>query len=304
MSEDYIKNRIVLFLISLLTAGAFWFYVLNSEPLVIEKRVPVVFLSPPGMAPLTTLPTELNVKIKGSRTFVKSLTFEKEKVFVDLKKYNFNKDTFIVDFDSSMIPLPFGITVLDILPAQVMVSLEKEIKKKVPVIPEYVGEINPNLKLVKKDISPAEFMISGPISVMRKTGAIRTLPLDLTSLDGDQGTIKLSMAPVNPLVKIAERSDITLSYTLRPNKANMTLKNIPIRFLTSRSSFSSRVKNVALDVLISDEEKFETINNSAIKVIAELPNRRGNSQVKLKAELPEGIHLLQIHPESINVSIK
>lgn len=304
MKEDYSKNRILMFFVSLFTASAFWFYVLNSEPLVVEKQVPVVFINPAGLAPLSVLPKTLSVKLKGSRSFVKSLKFDSDKIFVDLKKFNYKKETFVVDFNSSMVPVPFGISVMDISPAQTMVSLEKEIKKKVPVRPEYVGEINPNLKLVKKEIKPSEFMISGPISVMRKIGVLRTLPYDLTTVDGDEGTVKLTMAPTNPLIKIEDRKDVYLNYVFKPNKANMTLKNIPISFLTSRPSFSSRVKKVALDVLVSDEEKIKNLKNSSIKVIAELPGRRGSASVKLKAELPEGVHLLQIHPESINVQIK
>lgn len=304
MKEGSSKNRFFIFLISLLTASTFWFYVLNSEPLVVERQVPVVFLNPPGMASLTVLPKKIDVKLRGSRSFVQSLKFESDKVYIDLKKYNYKKATFVVDFKKSMIPLPFGISVVDILPTQTMVSLEKEIKKKVPIRPEYVGSINPNLKLVKKELKPSEFMISGPISIMRKIGVLRTLPYDLSTIEGDEGTVKLTMAPTNPLIKVLDNKEIFLNYVFKPNKANMTLKNIPISFLTSRPSFSSRIKKVAIDVLVSDEEKVKELKKSSVKVIAELPGRRGRKNIKLKAVLPEGVHLLQIHPESINVQVK
>ena len=147
-------------------------------------------------------------------------------------------------------------------------------------------------------------MISGPISVMRKVGVLRTLPYDLSTIEGDEGTVKLTMAPTNPLIKVLDKKEVYLNYVFKPNKANMTLKNIPISFLTLRPSFSSRIKNVALDVLVSDEEKVKELKKSSVKVIAELPDRRGRKNVKLRATLPEGVHLLQIHPESINVQVK
>ena len=47
------------------------------------------------------------------------------------------------------------------------------------------------------------------------------------------------------------------------------------------------------------------MKNSDVQVIADIPEAAtGKTRVKLKAVLPEGIHLLKIHPEYIDVSVK
>jgi len=39
--------------------------------------------------------------------------------------------------------------------------------------------------------------------------------------------------------------------------------------------------------------------------MADIPvDKKGNLKVDLRAVLPEGVHLLQIHPSSININVK
>ena len=65
---------------------------------------------------------------------------------------------------------------------------------------------------------------------------------------------------------------------------------------------SSKIKNVSLDVLMPKEKSIKT---SEVSVVADIPeNTRGRVKVKLRATLPDEVHLLQINPEYINVSVK
>jgi YbbR domain-containing protein len=59
-----------------------------------------------------------------------------------------------------------------------------------------------------------------------------------------------------------------------------------------------------MDVLVSEERK-DALRSSEVSVIADIPdNASGNVKVKLRAQLPDGVNLLQIHPEFINVSLQ
>lgn len=289
--------------LSLLLAITLWFYVLNSEPLNVEKRVPLVFINPTDLAINVDVPKTVRVKLKGSRAFVQDLDLSQDKLVVDLRQYPYKQETFAVTFDPSMLRLPFGVEALDIQPPQVVLSMDREIKKIVPVRLRTVGEVGKDLKLVEKEYNPKEFMIRGPYSVLKKTTLLNTAPVDLATLVGE-GEMRLPLEAIDSRVIVEERRDIEFRFTIRPNKANLTLNEIPIRFLTPHLNVKSDYKLAAVDVLVSEDLK-NALRSNQVKVIAEIPdNATGNLRVKLRAEVPEGVNLLQIHPEFIKVSLQ
>jgi YbbR domain-containing protein len=296
------KSRHMLKVISLVCAVTMWFYVLNSEPLEVEKRVPLAMITPSGLAINVEIPTTVKVKLKGSRAFVQDLDLSQEKLIVDLRDYPYTQETFAVTFEKNMVRLPFGVEVQDIEPKQVVLSLEREIKKLVPIRLRTVGEVGKDLKLIDKSFQPKEFMIRGPYGVLKKTVLLNTLPVDLSTLEG-KGELRLPLENVDRRIVIEEKRDVAFSYTIKPNKANLTLKNVNISFLTKHTRFQSSDQRVALDVLVSSDRK-DAMRSSEVKVIAEIPdNAKGKVRIKLRAELPDGVNLLQIHPEFINVSL-
>jgi YbbR domain-containing protein len=296
-------SKHMLKVISLIVSMTLWFYVLNSEPLEVDRRVPLVFIKPPGLAINVEIPKSVKVKVKGSRAFVQGIDLSQEKLIVDLKDFPYSQETFAVTFESSMVRLPFGVEVLEIQPKQVMLSLEREINKFVPVRVRSVGEIGKDLKLVQKSFKPKRFKIRGPYTVLKKIGLLETVPVDLSTLEGEGG-VRLGLEKVDGRVLIEDKKDIEYSYLVKPNKANFTLKNVEISFLTKHTRFKASSVKAALDVLVSDGQK-SSFTQGQVKVIAEIPDsKRGNVKVKLRATLPDGVNLLQIHPEFINVSLQ
>lgn len=116
--------------------------------------------------------------------------------------------------------------------------------------------------------------------------------------------MKVALEPIDRRIVITNPGPVSFSYKIKPNKANVTLKKVKIRFLTTRGRFKSSHSLVSLDVLVSGDSD-KKIKKSEIKVIADIPDvGRGRVKVKLRAEVPEGVHLLKIHPETINVRLR
>lgn len=297
-------NKHLLKIISLVLSVTLWFYVLNSEPLEMDRKMSLVLLPPPGLALNVEVPKEVKVRIKGNRTFVQDLINSQDKLFVDLKDYPYDQETFAVTFSSDMVPVPFGIEVLEVKPQQVVLSLEKEIKKFVPVKAKIVGDLSNDLRLTRKKISPNQFLIRGPRSIMKTIGKIETLPIDVTVLEGT-GIIKTPIEVLDSRITIEDFKEPEFDYVIRPNKANFTLKDVKIRFLSASGYVESANQFASLDVLVPQGDDFDGLKASDVKVIAEIPDtKKDKLRVRLRAELPNGIHLLQIHPEYINVSLK
>jgi YbbR domain-containing protein len=287
---------------SLFAAISLWFYVLNSEPMEITKEIPFEFLTPPGQAISNLVPPGLTVKFKGSRAFMQNLYRAEERIYLDLRDPQYaGRQEFEVLVSPSMIPVPFGVEVLEVSPSLINVELDREITKEVPVRLQLQGELSNDLRMVLQDLEPNRVMITGPVEVMRRTTALRTTPLNVGTLDGE-GELRLRLFELDQRIRVQHEGDFLFRYSIKAQTANLTLKNVRVRFLASRQDFSARQREVAIDVLAPEGR---TLRESEVQVIADIPEEaRGNVNVRLRAVLPEGVHLLQIHPETISVRVR
>jgi len=298
----YSKHLLKLF--SLFFGVTLWFYVLNSEPLEAEKTLKIEYLLPEKIAISNIYPTEVKVKLKGSRTFMRNLFTGKEKVFVDLKNSNLKTNSSLehVIHDTD-VPAPFGVQVLSVQPKLIELQFQKNMTKRIRVVPNLVGDVSRDLKLINKRIEPSSVKITGPSKVIKKIKQISTAPIDLSTFT-KSGITKVNLGEIDQRIKITEDVSFSFSYDISPRKANITLKNIPIRFLTSARRYSSKHRFVSMDVLVSEDEQSD-LRLKSLNVVADIPNgSEGTVEVPLRANLPEGVFLMKIHPEKIKVYVK
>lgn len=287
---------------SLLAAILLWFYVLNAEPIVMNKKIPIRFVVPLGKAIANIVPKEITVKISGSRTFVTNAFFG-ESVIVNLKELHKGRDIFQVPISGEMMPQSFGIKVVSFSPNILDIELDRKIKKEVPVKPQFFGELDSDYNLVYSSIIPNKLMIEGPISVMRKISVIQSEIIDLSRLKG-KGGYRVNIDDVDPRVKIDYSDDYQFEYEIRATKGNSTISDVPIRFISSRLGIKSKISSVSVSVLTTESVK-KSLRKNDIKILADIPEARtGWLRVKLKAELPENVHLLKIEPEQITIHVK
>ncbi len=297
-------RRHLLKLLAVLFSFCLWFYVLNSESLELQVKLPLVLIPPVGMAISELPPTELLIKVKGSRAFVRNLFNDNEKVFINLKRRGTKtKKGMLVKVLPSDIPHPLGVEVTEILPGELNIKIEKRKTKKISLKPFLVGEVPSQLELLKYELVPNSLKISGPRNLIDSLTSIETSPIDLHKLEGD-GRIKVLLKELDPRLRAEEEiTEAEFLFRVKPKKANFTLKNVNILFLTSSSQFMAKVRTASIDVLIPEGADLK-LTTKDVKLVAEIPEgSKGEVRIKLKAELPEGVHLLQIYPETISVGL-
>jgi YbbR domain-containing protein len=299
--RDLPKNNegLLLKLLSLVTAFFLWFYVVNSEPINVKKDYLVSAIGPVGLSVDKVSAKKITVTLKGARAFLKDYGDQAPTLNIDLSTSKYKGKTNITyTLSKSDFNLPFGVKVVDIKPQVLVFGLDKTIRKSVSVRANTVGKVSPQLNVMSLAVTPANVMIEGPRSVMRKTGLIKTKGIDISKLSG-QGSTEAFLEDEPEFISYLETNDYKLNYDIRPKKANMTLKKIDIRFVSSNQKFKPSHRRVSLDVLIPDEK---TLRKSDVKVYAEIPDGKSKRLVvPLRAVLPEGVHLLKIHPSEITI---
>lgn len=171
------------------------------------------------------------------------------------------------------------------------------------VSPNLVGEISKDLKLINQNLEPKWIKVKGPEKLMKGLKQISTSPIDLSLLK-KTGNLKVLPSDMDQRMKVITEEPLHFHFEISPRKANITLKNVKIRFLTSARRYSAKHRFVSMDVLVS-EGASSSLHASEVEVIADIPDgATGVTEIPLRATLPEGVFLMKIHPTSIKVSVK
>lgn len=281
-----------------------WIYVVSSENVILEKNVLVKYKTPEGYTISSLAPTDLVYTLKGPRAFLRDYISKDNEVLIDLSSLRAKKkNQFLVNFKNLNFNLPFGIQMLSVNPERKTVNIEPEVKRLIPIEPVIIGTLDKDLKLTSSSLNRKKVLISGPSSILGLIKKITTRPINISDLKAD-GKLKVDLnLPDNRLVSM-ETEELFWEYNIRANKANKKLSNVPITFISSKFIKRSSLKYVDVVVLVNEDANMEEIVKGT-KIIAELPdNASGKLQVKLKAQIPDSISLLEIRPLSIEVYVK
>jgi YbbR domain-containing protein len=283
-----------------------WAYVLNSEKVRFEKTVSLEYILPEDMMFAQKPPLEVTFLIEGPRAFVRTVAEREDRLVIDLNRANSKKKlAFQVDINPSQLSLPFGMVVERIIPRKIPILLERKASKIVPLKLRFSGKLPDNLSLVNVQLKPAEVEVYGPRSMIGRLKELPTRAIDLESLVG-QESMMVEVALKDDRFSLTSGTEATFTYQIKAASANLTLKNIPIKFLSKSKTFESKVKSATVKLLVPEKVMKNRSNiSSSLQIWADIPeNAKGKIEVPLKVVLPPSIHLLEISPESIIVDIK
>lgn len=297
--STFLAKQLLRFL-SVAMAIILWFYVLNSEPIEASKRIKIAYLLPQGKAISNEVPQELEVRVKGARAFLRSL-YDQEEAVIDLSKMPTSDDHLSVTLGPDYLPSSFGVSVISISPKIIDVALDRIIRKEIPARENFVGELPHNYRLISHTLTPNKVMISGPISLMRKTVSIKTEPIDYSRLLSEK-EFKVSLEQVDPRIHIETASSLLFRHELRAQEANQLYKDIPLRFTSSNRRFFAKTENVTVSLLAAP---MLNVSRNDIQAVIDIPEgKKGWMRLKVKVLLPPDVHLLKVEPEEISVKVK
>ena len=211
-------QRHTLKIIAIFFAVSLWFYVLNSEPVEIEKKIQVEFLLPKGFAVASQTERQLQLKLKGSKAFIGNVFSNKEKLVIDLVPYykKFGK-SFKVLYLPSQISVPFGVDILEMLPKEADIEIDRLVQMELPVKVQYIGNMPYDKKFKELSLDPQNIMVSGPIDVIRKLSRVETNPVNLSSIDKDEGIITVPLDELDSRLNYEENPKVKLKYKVQLN---------------------------------------------------------------------------------------
>lgn len=207
------RQRHTLKIIAIFFAVSLWFYVLNSEPVQIERKLDINFIVPKGYL-ISNLPSqEVTLKLKGSKAFIQNIFTNKEKLTVDLNPYFVSSGrNFKVKFYANDVNVPFGVEIQDISPKETVIQLDRRETVELPVRVQYIGDAPKDRKIKEIVVIPKSVIISGPVEILKTMSRLETAPVNLALFNREEGTLAVTLIDLDSRLKFEENSKIKIKY--------------------------------------------------------------------------------------------
>lgn len=193
-----VKRRTMLqVVVSMFIAIFFWSTLILGEKQIVERTldIPIEYTSPPnGTLLVGERMDELTVHATGPKSAMDDFALSSPKALIDLSKMTEGEQ--IVLLTAGNIKRPKFVTLLDIDPSEVKLSLASVVQKTVPINPQLIGQLPNGLKLKSLQVVPGELQVLAPPSRGDiKAAILSTAPIYLNSISDDSKIFTKIIAP-------------------------------------------------------------------------------------------------------------
>lgn len=201
-------------LLALGIAFSLWFSISLEDRQALSERLVEAGVSydrPRGYVILDQEPS-VRVRLRGNSKQVRELNPYQVNVQVALTRTE--PGAFSVNIGPEDVLLPEGLKVVSIEPNLIRVELAREVTRRLPVVPQIIGEPAAGSVVEEPEVFPNQVLVSGPESLVQRTETLATVPI---SLDGHALSFEVEVPVVtpDPLVQIVQPSRVTVRIPLR-----------------------------------------------------------------------------------------
>jgi YbbR domain-containing protein len=206
-------DNLSLKLASLGLAALLWFVIAGEKTSEMGLSAPVELQNFPKDLELTGDPVNtVEVRLRASPGIIQRLTPGDVSAHVDLA--DAREGERIVHLTADSVRVPFGVTVVKILPAIITLNLERTLQKSVPVRPRLLGRPAPGYEVAEVGAEPAEVRIAGPKSRVQEVESAFTEPV---AVEGAETTVveHVNIGLEDPLLRIQGNPRVRVSVRIR-----------------------------------------------------------------------------------------
>ena len=295
-----ISQEWIIRIVSLFLAVVLWIFVGGENRVDKNIMVPVEIINlPQNLVVSNQYKKEIEVSVSGPRSLIENM--EKNTLRqVDLTKAR--PGTLVVEHSNDTINVPRGVTVQRIQPSSVILSLDKLIKKKVPILVRTIGQVESGYFLKSKKTSPDIITITGPETTLQGVEKIFTKPVNLTGMfHTSQPQTPLDLS--SQLIDLIGETSVTVVLEIRPDAETVTVE-VPVEASVDGEKVTVKpavVRVVAIipKVLLGQQKN----TSSLLQATAVGKEKKEDLHVVVRAQqdVSEPIEIVSISP-SVSIS--
>jgi len=242
----------------------------------------------------------IEVRIRCPESLVKTLSKIKSRYLLDLSDINEGVNNIPIRKDG--IKLPSGISIINITPSFLIVKVEKELKKELPVIVSFSGKPAPGF-FTHAVTRPSSVILKGPENILGSIEKIFTKPIDVNGLS-ESFKKEISLDLPGCLDIISFSGIILAEVFIEEQIVAREFKNIPVKGKDSTYTFSITPPVIDIEIKgpVNVLEKF--YQDNGLEVCVDLKGLKPGVYVKhASIILPVKTILVWVKPEIFTVKI-
>lgn len=159
-----------------------WLFVTSSGQSEQTFEVPVEFKNVPiGMGIVNSSIKSVNVTVRGQERLMKNLRASDMRVLVSLTRAMKGEGTYFIEKDD--VKLPYAMSVINVQPPSIKLSLEEMVTKTIRVKPVIIGVPERGFFVGQITVDPRTVQVKGLESEIRRLRDIRTEAIDITGFN-------------------------------------------------------------------------------------------------------------------------
>ncbi|MDR2550312.1 MAG: hypothetical protein LBD10_08965 [Desulfobulbus sp.] len=223
---SFITKHWLLKLLSLLISASLWYFVVAEDRLDLAVTIPLELRNlPSNLVVGNQYKKDIEVVVSGPRRLIQEMRQQNISRPVDLSKAE--PGPLVVKNDEDSIPLPNGIAVQRVQPANITLLIDRLVRKDFPLIPVTKGKPAAGFVLESLTLKPPQITVSGPQAVLEKESMLKTSVINLDGLDSS-GTFQAHLNLSEALLNLIGETVIEANVTLKETMLKKTVRGIPI----------------------------------------------------------------------------
>jgi len=287
-------------------ASVLWFTVAGEHVVERSLRVPLAVRNlPTNLEIVGDLPAAVDVRLRGSSAQLSRLDPGDVVAMLDLatartgaaRLFHLRTDEVIV---------PYGIDVAQVMPPSISLSLEKSVRRTVPIMPATDGDPAPGFVVGRISAEPATVQVVGPESHVRKVAAATTEPVEI---DGKSERVRdvVTVGVLDSSVRLAEPPlSATVVIEIWPAPIERDVGGVPVRSRNLAQGLVPRVVPAVVRVSIRGQrDVLGRIRPDTIDAFVDLAGLGpGLYNLRVQVDPSEEVGVGAVTPSVVAVTIK
>ncbi len=285
---------------SLLLAVSLWVFVVGEKKSEFGFTVPVELRNLPSHLVVVGSVPSIDLRIVGPRNMLDELSPQDLTIPIDLEMVQAGKVTFANLADR--IRLPRSVSVSSISPANVTLTLEDLVERRVRIEPVLKGTPENTFDIDRVTVVPNRATLQIAQSQAAKVRTIRTKPIDLSGLaENYQGKVGLDVTGLS--VGKVDPTEVGVDVALKEKVAEREFAKVPVQ--TINHIHAAKVAPSEADLVLQGPVRVVAgLSNDMVGVVLDLEGMSlGKHTVKAEISLPPKIKLVRVNPERFTVTI-
>lgn len=290
-----LSSRMPLMLASWLLAFLLWLLVIAEEKIEAGFMVPLVFENIPASVVIDGSPTgSVYVQIRGSKQAVENILPQQVQARIDLSQAEPGDE--FVQITPQNVVLPQTITVLGIYPPYL--DMKFLARRPVPVKVLTTGKPAEGYEVRGVSAIPLQVEVVGPLARVQSIKKVETYPIDV---GGTKKTIRVRVEFVQPGddIRLLKLKPTEVVVEVAVKVVEKTFRGIVVQ-KGKEEKFSPSTATV---VVQGGANRMKEVKAEEIEITVDWDAAGGDGATRpLRVVLPQGLTLLSVKPELVNVN--